>query len=182
MSPVEHRLTTYSMSRTSPQDWGAPRSRRSQHVHDTVERERRSKCERDHLTLVPPERAELSTPYSVPLDELLTEMLSEEFLQRLIGIVDGREMDFFANDPLIARVKIALSAPDARPILESKLDELFTSHERGKCFEYTEIVMGLLYAAKMSAVPEYNDILSLFANATSAEFSALRRFSRLLQR
>ena len=165
------------MSRSvSLQDWGAT----SHDAHGAVERPRRPKCE--HLTLVPPERSEASVAHPATLDELLTEMLSETFLQRLIGIVDGRELDFFATDPLIARVGIALRVPDARVILETKLDELFTAHERGKFFEHTEMTMGLLYAAKISAVPGYEDILSVFANANSAEFSALRRFARLLQR
>jgi hypothetical protein len=126
---------------------------------------------------VPPERLE----ETATLHELLLELRSEEFLQRLLGLVEGREFDFLAADPLVGRLVKALRTPEARIAVETELDELFGAHERGKVFEYTEVVMGLLYAARMANIPGWGEILAVFTNAKSAEFSALKRFARVLQ-
>lgn len=169
---VAGRLKNYPLSRNdNPRDWGEHRPRRNDIADD------RTRCP-SHLTLVPLERpAEVAT-----LQELLLELRSEEFLERLIGLNEGREFEFFSTDPLVARLVAALRSTEARTTVEKELDELFAVYEQGRVFEHTEIVMALLYAIKMANVPGHDQILGVFTTAKPAEFRALRRFAHLLLR
>jgi len=91
-------------------------------------------------------------------------------LERLIGLAEGRELDFFAADPLVTRLVSALRTSGAGPAVEKELNDFFTVYRQGQVFEHTEITMALLYAIKAANVPGHDQILAAFAAAKSAEF------------
>lgn len=171
------RLTAYSVSRRSSlANWELSSASEQEREFGYLDHSGERKC--GHLALVPPERpVEVAT-----LQEVLAELRSEDFERRLLRMSDGREIEFFASDPLISRLTAALNSSDARAVVESQLEELFLAHERGKVFEHTAVTMGLLYAIKAARMPGWDDIFDVFVQSRAAEFAPLRRFARSLLR
>jgi len=116
------------------------------------------------------------------LAEQLATLGKDEFLDRIARVPDGGERLFFENDPLISRIVSAMDSSDAMATIELELNSLFETYEPGQVFGHTERVMAILYAMKTARLQGNDEVITAFAKAEGAEFGALSRFARALQR
>jgi hypothetical protein len=120
---------------------------------------------------------------SLPLNDLLNELLSDQFLARLIGMRPGREELGLRGDPLVQRITRRLTmASDTKSTVEAFLDRLFVDLRPKHVFVHTETVIALFYSMKAAGVEYLQEVLTPFADSRAAEVSALSNFAKTLLR
>lgn len=120
---------------------------------------------------------------TVPLNDLLAELLSEQFLARMVGMRPGREELGLRGDPLVQRVTRRLTAAsDTKSSVEAFLDRLAVDLRPKHVFAHTETVMALFYAMKVAGVEYLQEMLTPFAESKAAEVSLLSNFAKTLLR
>lgn len=120
---------------------------------------------------------------AAPLNDVLGELLSEPFLDRMVGMRAGREELGLRGDPLVQRIARRLTAAsDTKPVVEDFLDRLFVDLCPKHAFAHTESVMALLFAMKEAGVEYVRELLTPLADSKAAEISALSNFAKTLLR
>jgi len=120
---------------------------------------------------------------ALPLNEMLEELLSELFLDRMVGMRPGREELGLRSDSLVQRITRRLStATDTKGTVEVFLDRLFSDLRPRHAFVHTESVMALLCAMKEARVEYLLEVLAPLAESNAAEVSALSNFAKTLMR
>lgn len=118
-----------------------------------------------------------------PLKDLLSELLSEPFLTRMVGMRAGREDLGLRGDPLVQRIARRLTAgSETKPVVEEFLDRVFVDLRPKHAFTHTESVMALLFAMKEAGVEYAREFMTPLADSMAAEISALSNFARVLLR
>ena len=109
------------------------------------------------------------------LPDLLSRLKTSDFASRAAMVREGREVRFLDAEWIVQRLIHALAnEQNAELIIENELNDLFRSLRKGVMFEFTEVVMAIMYALKRSRSSLYGKLSAAILDSKMVEVSRLR--------